>query len=94
MYSPRKGYLDVVCQILCHLKRYHLQKGYYFRKHEDRGVVFYTNVGLVEDTKSTTGYCTKVKGNLATWRKKQTVMAKSSAEAEYTTSAQGVLELI
>jgi len=52
--------------------------------------VFYTNVGLVEDTKSTTGYCTKVKGNLATWRKKQAVMAKSSAEAEYTTSAQGV----
>ena len=71
-----------------------MQKVYYFRKHEERGVELYTNISLFEDTKSTTGYCTKVKGNLATWRKKQTVMAKSSVEAEYTTSAQGVLELI
>ena len=39
---------------------------------------------LVIDKKSTTGYCTFVGGNLVTWRsKKQDVVSRSSAEAEY-----------
>ncbi|KAA0036967.1 putative mitochondrial protein [Cucumis melo var. makuwa] len=40
--------------------------------------------GSVIDRKSTSGYCTFVWGNLVTWRsKKQSVVARSSAEAEY-----------
>ncbi|KAA0039144.1 Beta-galactosidase [Cucumis melo var. makuwa] len=40
--------------------------------------------GSVIDRKSTSDYCTFVWGNLVTWRsKKQSVVAKSSAEAEY-----------
>ncbi|XP_048229524.1 uncharacterized mitochondrial protein AtMg00810-like [Ricinus communis] len=36
------------------------------------------------DRKSTSGFCTFVGGNLVTWKsKKQTVTARSSAEAEY-----------
>ena len=56
-------------------------------KNEQRGVEAYTNVdwfGLVTDRRSTTGYYTFVWGNLVTWRsKKQSVMARSSAEAEF-----------
>ena len=45
--------------------------------------------------RSTTGYCTFVEGNLVTWRsKKQAVVARSSAEAEFRAIAQGVCELL
>ena len=50
---------------------------------------------FIDDRKSTTGYCTFVWGNLATWRsKKQNVVPRSSAEAEYRALAQGTCELI
>ena len=51
--------------------------------------------GDEEDRKSTSGYCTYVWGNLVTWKsKKQNVVARSSAEAEYRAIAQGTCELI
>ena len=44
---------------------------------------------------STSGYYTFVGGNLVTWRsKKQIVVARSSAEAEFRAMAQGVCELL
>ena len=47
------------------------------------------------DRKSTTGFCTFVGGNLVTWKsKKQTVVARSSAEAEYRAMASTACELI
>jgi hypothetical protein len=47
------------------------------------------------DRKSTTGYCTFVGGNLVTWKsKKQNVIARSSAEAEYRAMASTASELI
>ena len=47
------------------------------------------------DRRSTSGYCTFVGGNLVTWRsKKQNVVARSSAEAEFRAMAQGVCELL
>ncbi|KAL6339861.1 hypothetical protein AAG906_034949 [Vitis piasezkii] len=43
--------------------------------------------------RSTSGYCSFVWGNLVTWRsKKQSVVARSSAEAEYRALAQGICE--
>jgi len=58
----------------------------------------YTNadyVGLIVDRRSTTGYCIFLGGNLVTWRsKKQNVVARSSAEAEFRVMAQGVCELL
>ncbi|KAK2981314.1 hypothetical protein RJ640_007015 [Escallonia rubra] len=45
--------------------------------------------------KSTSGYCTFVWGNLVTWRsKKQSVVARSSAEAEYRAMAHGICEMM
>ena len=47
------------------------------------------------DRKSTSGYFTFVGGNLVTWRnKKQTVVALSSAEAEFRGISKGVCELL
>ena len=58
----------------------------------------YTNAdyaGLIVDRRSTTGYCMFLGGNLVTWRsKKQNVVTRSSAEAEFRAMAQGVCELL
>ncbi|RVX00220.1 Retrovirus-related Pol polyprotein from transposon RE1 [Vitis vinifera] len=49
--------------------------------------------GNIIDRRSTSGYCSFVWGNLVTWRsKKQSVVARSSAEAEYRALAQGICE--
>jgi len=49
--------------------------------------------GSFTDRGSTSGYCTYVWGNLVTWRsKKQGVVARSSAEAEFRAMAQGICE--
>ncbi|TYK05539.1 Beta-galactosidase [Cucumis melo var. makuwa] len=49
----------------------------------------------VVDRKSTSGYCTFFWGNLVTWRsKKQSVVARSSAEAEYRAMSLGICEEI
>ena len=51
--------------------------------------------GSNKDSRSTTGYCTKVWGNVVTWRsKKQSMVARSSAEAEFQAIAQGICEVI
>ena len=47
------------------------------------------------DRNSTTGYCTFVRGNLVTWRnKKQDVVSRSSAEAEYRGMSHTVCEMV
>ncbi|KAM1418768.1 hypothetical protein ACFXTO_022388 [Malus domestica] len=52
-------------------------------------------VGNALDRKSTTGFCTFVEGNLVTWKsKKQTIIARSSAESEYRAMAATACELI
>lgn len=47
------------------------------------------------DRRSTSGYCSFVGGNLVTWRsKKQNVVARSSAEAEFRAVAHGICEIM
>jgi len=68
MHTPTKRHMDVAIQILRYLKG-SLGKGLLFRKMSTRDVVGYSNadgVGAVDDSKSTTGYCTKVWENLVT----------------------------
>ena len=51
--------------------------------------------GSPNDKRSTSGYCTFVFGNLVTWRsKKQSVVARSSAEAELRAIALGICEVL
>ncbi|PON66810.1 Ribonuclease H-like domain containing protein, partial [Trema orientale] len=72
--------------------------GLFFGKNEKRGIEAYTDAdwaGSIDDRKSTSGYCTMLWGNLVTWRsKKQNVVARSSAEAEFRALAQGICELM
>lgn len=96
MHSPTKRHLEAVHHILKYLKGTP-GKGLLFKKTENRNVEGFADAdwGGSDDARSTTGYCTKVWGNVVTWRsKKQTVVARSSTEAKYRAIAHGVCELI
>ncbi|PON40426.1 Ribonuclease H-like domain containing protein, partial [Parasponia andersonii] len=95
MHSPKNCHLGAVYRILRYLKGTP-GKGLFFGKNEKKGVEIYTDAdwaGSTVDRRSTSGYCTQVWGNLVTWRsKKQSVVARSSAEAEFRAVAQGICE--
>ncbi|CAL2238036.1 unnamed protein product [Prunus armeniaca] len=64
-------------------------------KHDVEGYTDADWVGSITDRRSMSGYFTFVGGNLVTWRsKKQKVVSRSSAKAEYRGMAQGVCELL
>ena len=51
--------------------------------------------GVIDDRRSTSGYFTFIGGNLVTWkRKKQNVVARSSAEAEFRGMTLGICEAL
>ncbi|MCI30025.1 hypothetical protein A2U01_0051234, partial [Trifolium medium] len=95
MHSPFEEHLEAVYRILRYLKATP-GKGLFFRKTNDRNVSIFTDAdwaGLITDRRSTSGYCTYVWGNLVTWSsKKQGVVARSSAEAEFRAMTQGICE--
>lgn len=95
--SPYDSHWDAVVRILRYIKR-SPGKGLLY---EDKGhtqVVGYTDAdwaGSPSDRRSTSGYCVLFGGNLISWKsKKQSVVARSSAEAEYRSMALGTCELI
>ncbi|RVX18212.1 Retrovirus-related Pol polyprotein from transposon RE1 [Vitis vinifera] len=91
MHSPKESHLEAVYKILRYLKG-SPGRGLFFKKSDSKKVEIYTDAdwaGSADDRRSTTGYCTYVWGNLVTWRsKKQSVVARSSAEAEFRAVAQ------
>ncbi|KAK2414048.1 putative mitochondrial protein [Trifolium repens] len=95
MHSPFEEHLEAVYRILRYLKA-NPGKGLFFRKTNERNVSIFTDAdwaGSITDRRSTSGYCAYVWGNLVTWRsKKQGVVARSSAEAEFRAMAQGICE--
>lgn len=97
MHSPEEEHLEAVYRILRYLKRTP-GKGLLFKKGGEIQVEAYTDAdwaGSTIDRRSTSGMCTFVGGNLVTWRsKKQSVVSRSSAEAEYRAVALGMCELL
>ncbi|CAN1170240.1 Retrovirus-related Pol polyprotein from transposon TNT 1-94 [Linum perenne] len=96
MHAPGAAHFDAVYRIIRYLKGAP-GKGLMFTRHGNLNVEAYTDAdwaGDVNDRRSTSGYCTFVGGNLVTWRsKKQSVVARSSAEAEFRALALGVCEV-
>ncbi|KAI5355558.1 hypothetical protein L3X38_008453 [Prunus dulcis] len=97
MHSPSVDHMAVVMRILVYLK-FAPGKGVLYRKNGHLRIEGFTDVdwaGDVTDRRSTSGYFTFVGGNLVTWRsKKQKVVSRSSAEAEYRGMAQGICEIL
>ncbi|RVW16989.1 Retrovirus-related Pol polyprotein from transposon RE1 [Vitis vinifera] len=95
MHSPKESHLEAMYKILIYLKD-SLGRGLFFKKGDSKKVEIYTDAdwaGSTEARRSTIGYCTYAWGNLVTWRsKKQSVVARSSAEAEFRVVAQGMCE--
>ncbi|GAV77818.1 LOW QUALITY PROTEIN: hypothetical protein CFOL_v3_21288 [Cephalotus follicularis] len=84
MHDPHDSHLDAVYRILIYLKS--APDSILFSNHGNLRLEAFTDadwVGSGDDKRSTSGYCTFLGGNLVTWRsKKQTIVARSSAEAE------------
>ena len=97
MHNPSEEHMNAVIRILRYLKS-SPGKGLMFSKNNRLDVEGYTDAdwaGSILDRKSTSGYFTFVGGNLVTWRsKKQKVVARSSAEAEFRGMAKGLCELL
>ena len=96
MHNPKEIHLQAVYRILHYLKA-NPGKGIIFRRNEGVVLEAYTDAdyaGSPVDRRSTSGYCTFLGGNLVSWSKKQNVVARSSAEAEFRAMAQGICELL
>ncbi|KAB2621756.1 hypothetical protein D8674_023938 [Pyrus ussuriensis x Pyrus communis] len=97
MHSPSADYMAAVKRILAYLK-FAPGKRILYRRHRHLRIEGFTDaywVGDVTDRRSTSGYFTFFGSNLVTWcSKKQKVVARSSAEAEYKGMAQGICEIL
>ena len=97
MQAPRIDHWNAVIRILRYLKKAPGQGLLY----EDKGnsqIFGYCDAdwaGCPMDRRSTTGYCVFLGGNIVSWKsKKQSNVARSSAEAEYRAMASVTCELV
>ena len=95
MNNPTEKHMTAVTRILRYLKMTQ-GKGLFFQRTTKKEIEIFSDAdwaGSVTDRRSTSGYCSFVWGNLVTWpSKKQSVVARSSAEAEFRAMAQGICE--
>jgi hypothetical protein len=97
MHNPCTSHMKAVRRILRYLKGCP-GKGILFSRCGNLDVEGYSDAdwgGNIDDRKSTSGYCVFVGRNLVSWRsKKQSVVARSTAEAEFRAMASGLCELM
>ena len=97
MAAPRSPHYVTVLRILRYLKGT-IFYGLRFSSHSSLTLQAYSDAdwaGDPTDRRSTTGYCFLLGDSLISWRsKKQTIVARSSTEAEYRALAATTAELI
>ncbi|KAK8933558.1 Eukaryotic translation initiation factor 3 subunit H [Platanthera zijinensis] len=97
IHEPRISHLQAVERILRYLKTAPGQGLVYKPSSSPLSLIAYSDAdyaGSLDDRRSTSGYYTYFEGHLITWRsKKQSVVARSSAEAEYCSMIAVVSEL-
>ncbi|KAK8918602.1 hypothetical protein KSP39_PZI021714 [Platanthera zijinensis] len=97
MHAPRTSHLQAVERILRYLKTAPGQGLVYKISSSTPTLVVYSDAdyaGSLDDRRSTSGFCIYFGGHLVTWRsKKQEVVARFSAEAEYRSMTSVVSEL-
>lgn len=96
MHSPLKSHLKAMYRILRYLKS-SINKGILYLFNGNLWLEACTKdwAGSLTDKKSVLGYCTQLGGNLITMRsKKQSMVARSSVEAEFRVMALGICELL
>ena len=97
LQSPYVSHWDAVIRILRYIKNAP-GRGLLYEDHGHSRVIGYCDAdwaGSPSDRRSTSGYCVLVGGNLVSWKsKKQDVVARSSAEAEYRAMALATCELM
>ena len=97
MHDPREPHIQVAYRVFHYLKG-NLGKGILFEKNDTLSIEAYTdtdNAGSIVDRRSTTGYCTFLRGNPITWRsKKHNVVARLFVESEFRIIAQRLCELL
>ena len=95
MHAPRQPHLAAVKRILRYL-RGTLDHGLLLRPSSTSELIVYTDAdwaGCPDTRRSTSGYAVFLGANLVSWSsKRQPVVSRSSAEAEYRAVANGVAE--
>ena len=97
MHSSRNSHFQAANRVLRYLKGTS-GLGITYQESGKLDLILYTDsdfAGSRVDYSSTTGYCTFFGGNLVTWRsKKQSVVSKSSTEAEFRAMSKGIDEVM
>jgi hypothetical protein len=95
MHDPREPHLTAAKQILHYLQDT-LDYGLLLRRISPFELIVYTDVdwaGCPDTHRSTSGYAVFLGDNLVSWAsKRQTVVSRSSADAEYHAVANGVAQ--
>ena len=93
--NPRESHQGAADRILAYLKG-SIGQGLLFKKGSEPSIVIDTDsdyAGSLDNSRSTSGYCSFIGGNLVTWRrKKQKEVSLSSSEAELRALKKGVSE--
>jgi hypothetical protein len=97
MHDPRIGHMEAIYRIMRYLKGTP-GRGLWFRKNGHLDLEGYYDADWASSKdyrRSTSGYCVFMGGNLVTWRsKKQAVVARSTAEAEYRAMVLSLCEML